>query len=504
MDAAIPIAVLSVLIGGLIALLFFGNYFGKKKLEVEKIAKPIQKPPQKPSSKKSHPRPHSHAADKVRRHFASAFQGFRLGEHCDLSIMDNGFGWFYIFCGFTLESLPDEMTNVNSSKDLNKRHHPLDLNTLKGHGDSVSGLCFSSDGHCLATACGTILPMLSRAVGYAEVCGGACGDGVVRVFKLDDASSKSFKFLRINLPAGALPAAVSFVDDASSVVVASHGLSGSSLYMYAEEKPKSSGETKQQSKLPLPEIKWERHKVHDRRAILTLVGSTATYGSADGSTIIASCSEGTDIILWHGRSGKNLAGVDTNQLKNNMATISPNGRFIAAAAFTADVKVWEIVYSKDGSVKEVLKAMQLKGHKSAVTWLCFTPNSEQVITASKDGSIRLWNINVRYHLDEDPKTLKVFPIPLHDSKGSTLHYDRLSISPDGRILAATHGSLLQWLCAETGQVLDTADKAHDGDITDVAWAPRTIPTGDKQVMVLATAGVDKKVKLWAAPPTLAS
>lgn len=31
--------------------------------------------------------------------------------------------------------------------------------------------------------------------------------------------------------------------------------------------------------------------------------------------------------------------MDTNQLKNNMATISPNGRFVAAAAFTADVKV---------------------------------------------------------------------------------------------------------------------------------------------------------------------
>lgn len=69
---------------------------------------------------------------------------------------------------------------------------------------------------------------------------------------------------------------------------------------------------------------------------------------------------------------------------------------------------------------------------------------------------------VRYHLDEDPKTLKVLPIPLHDESGTTLHYDLLSLSPDGKILAATHGSTLQWLCAETGQILDTAEKAHDG------------------------------------------
>ena len=56
----------------------------------------------------------------------------------------------------------------------------------------------------------------------------------------------------------------------------------------------------------------------------------------------------------------------------------------------------------------------------------------------------------------------MFSIPLHDSGGATLHYDRLSISPDGGILAATHGSTLQWLSVETGKFLDTADKAHDG------------------------------------------
>lgn len=69
---------------------------------------------------------------------------------------------------------------------------------------------------------------------------------------------------------------------------------------------------------------------------------------------------------------------------------------------------------------------------------------------------------VRYHLDEDPKTLKVFPIPLLDSNGATLQYDRLGLSSDGKILAATHGSTLQWLSVETGKVLDTAEKAHEG------------------------------------------
>jgi len=94
------------------------------------------------------------------------------------------------------------------------------------------------------------------------------------------------------VPAGGHPVAVAFSDDASSVVLASHTLSGSSLYMWGEEKVKDSNDSKQQPKLPLPEIKWEHHKIHEKKVVLTLVGTASTYGNGDGSTIVASCSEG--------------------------------------------------------------------------------------------------------------------------------------------------------------------------------------------------------------------
>jgi len=38
----------------------------------------------------------------------------------------------------------------------------------------------------------------------------------------------------------------------------------------------------------------------------------------------------------------------------------------------------------------------------------------------------------------------------------------MSISPDGKVLAVTSESTLQWLRVETGAVLDTAEKAHEG------------------------------------------
>lgn len=434
--ASAPVGILlSGLIGGLSVALFFAFYLRRKRNEVKTAV--AQLPPEITNNDRAS-KPSTHAKNKSHSHSKSHV----------------------------------------SAADKGRRHHPLDLNTLKGHGDAVTWLCFTSDGRSLATA---------------------CADRVVRVFKLDDASSKSFKFLRINMPSGSHPVAVAFCKEASQLVVGAHNISGSSLYMYAEEARKPSEEANQQSKLPLPELKWEKDRVHDKKGILTLFGTSATYGSADGSMIVASCSEGTDIKLWQGENGKCLGVMDTNQLKNNMAVLSPNGRFVAAAAFTADVKVWEIVYGKDGSVKEIAKVMQLKGHKSAVTWLCFTSDSERILTASKDGSMRIWNINVRYHLDEDPKCLKVFPIPLKNEKGLVLHYDRMALSPDDKVIAVAHGSMLQWLSFETGEILDTADKAHDGDITCMAWAPQPLATESGLAAILATASNDKKVKFWTAP-----
>lgn len=359
------------------------------------------------------------------------------------------------------------------------RHHHLELNTLKGHGDAVTDIAFASNGRGLATA---------------------CADRVIRVFKLDDVSGKSFKFLRINLPSGSsCPTKVAFGQGSSQLVIATEDMSGTGLCMYTSAGGGAASAAKEQGKLAQPEMKWELKNVHDKKGLVSLVGSPASFGSGNGGVILASSSEGTDIKLWVADTGKCVGTVDTNQLKNTMATLSRNGRFLAAAAFTADVKIWEVVYGKDNQVKEVPKVMQLKGHKSAVTWLDFTWDSERVITASKDGSIRIWNINVRYHMDEDPKCIKVIKIPSLDSKGVPVHYDRLAVSPDNQLLAVTHGSTLQWLRSETGEVLDTAENAHDGNITCLVWAPQTLPTERGKSAVLATASSDKKVKLWYPP-----
>ncbi|MCL7035711.1 hypothetical protein MKW94_026730 [Papaver nudicaule] len=374
---------------------------------------------------------------------------------------------------------PPPPSNTTTNKDkTGSPQRSLFVNELMGHKKPITAVCFSPDGQKLATG---------------------CEDGVVRLFKLGDILTRSNKLCRfkiISLPTGGVPTAVAFSDRGSSVVAAAQHGYGSCLYIYDD----GNSVKKHPFEKP-PDFKWLQTEANETKAIVCLAGTSARYDAAGGSPFFVSCSKSSDISLWHGKTGKFLGNTSgANQLTNNMAAISPSGRFIAAAACSADVKVWEIVRAEDGTIKEITGAMELKGHTSDVTWLCFSPNSERIITASKDGTVRIWNINVRYDFFENPKILNVFPVPLLDSKGTTLHYEHLDISPDGKILAATHCTRLQWLCVETGKVLSTEDRAHFQNITAIAWAPKKISVGRKCKMVLATVSAEeKKVKFWVAP-----
>lgn len=75
-------------------------------------------------------------------------------------------------------------------------------------------------------------------------------------------------------------------------------------------------------------------KAHDNRPAISL--QSAMQSTASG--VLLSCSAKNELRLFS-FSGKQLASVDASGLHNHMAAISTDGRFLAAATFTSDVKV---------------------------------------------------------------------------------------------------------------------------------------------------------------------
>lgn len=60
--------------------------------------------------------------------------------------------------------------------------------------------------------------------------------------------------------------------------------------------------------------------------------------------------------------------------------------------FTPDANIWEIVFSKSGEFKQVVKAFDLAGHSSGILDFTFSADSSCMATVSKDETYRLYDI----------------------------------------------------------------------------------------------------------------
>jgi len=234
---------------------------------------------------------------------------------------------------------------------------------------------------------------------------------------------------------------------------------------------------------------------------MELVGETDGAHTKDissigiGSKFFMSCSEDTEFKVWslsitpspNSDIGKAalLATVNTNQMQNHMAVVSPDSKFVGVAAFTSDVRLWEVKYNKSGQFDQVHRALELKGHKRGINYLGFSKDGTHVATASKDGSWRLWRVNVRYNIGEDPVCELVV-------QTQHANVDRIAFNPTKAILVTTSGCTIQFWDTGSGKLVkDIPDALHPGSVLlGLAWSP------DGKFLVIATKSA---VVIWKSP-----
>jgi len=223
---------------------------------------------------------------------------------------------------------------------------------------------------------------------------------------------------------------------------------------------------------------------------LTLNPVRSLHVASTGKFVLT-CSEDTrnGLSLWN-TQGTVIAQINTNQIKNGMAALSPNGVLISVAAWTGDVRVWDVKYTKAGEVDKVARAMDLVGHKSTVYCVAFSHDNARLVTTSKDGTCKVWKIDVRYSLGEDPECI----LTLHSSAvtGKTEKpFQLCSFSTDGKWLVLTTDEAMYFCDAITGEKKEQVQDPQEASvITTITWAP--------DGSLFATTG-GNVVKLWRTP-----
>uniref|UniRef100_A0A3Q0SJE0 Uncharacterized protein n=1 Tax=Amphilophus citrinellus TaxID=61819 RepID=A0A3Q0SJE0_AMPCI len=327
-------------------------------------------------------------------------------------------------------------------KDKPAQHtfsHPLLAASLKGHSGNVTCFDFSSNGKYLASC---------------------ADDRTVRIWSTKDFLDREHKCLRANVELDHATL-VRFSPDSRAFIT--WLANGDTIRIFKMMK-KDDGTM---SFKAAPEDFPQKHKA----TILNI-------GIAETGKFIMSASTDTCINIWD-LKGEVLASINTNQITNSYAAISPCGRFVASCGFTPDVKVWEVCFGKSGEFKEVVRAFDLKGHSAGVHQNDSFPLFIRMVSVSKDGTWKLWNTDVEYKKQQDPYLLKT--VPCSSSEGS-----RVALSPDGRVVAVSDGCNVAMYDAASGKLEEELHGVHSGEITELRFDINgrfLVCSGDKAIRV---------------------
>ena len=322
-----------------------------------------------------------------------------------------------------------------------------EIQTFKGHSDSVSSVVFSPDGKTIATSSWDNTVKLWNLEGKEIQTFKGHNDGVLRlVFSPDGktiATSSRDKTVKLwNLEGKEIQTFKGHSDWVSSVVFS------------------PDGKTIATSSLDKTVKLWnlEGKEIQTFKGHSSFVLSVAF--SPDGKTIATGSGDNT-VKLW------NLEGKEIQTFKghsNIISTVafSPDGKTIATGSNDNTVKLWNI---------EGKEIQTFKGHSDSVWNLAFSPDGKTIVTGSADKAIKLWNL--------EGKEIQTF-------KGYRFFVRSVNFSSDGKTIVSGGDNIIKLWNIE-GTETQTF-KGHGDSVSSLAFSP--------DGKTIATSSYDKTVKLW--------
>ncbi len=127
--------------------------------------------------------------------------------------------------------------------------------------------------------------------------------------------------------------------------------------------------------------------------------STQLAMTPDGKFLVAGTT-GTKFIVWDLSTGKRTYTSPPQSAQVTAVAISADGRFVAMSV-EGEVELWDLQLQQ--------KVRSFLGHARGVNKLVFTPNDKRLISASADGTTRIWRVEQLSEIIAWAKANRAFP-----------------------------------------------------------------------------------------------
>jgi len=190
----------------------------------------------------------------------------------------------------------------------------------------------------------------------------------------------------------------------------------------------------------------------------------------DGKQVISASNSGT-LKVWNLETGEELFPLMAHSDSVNAVTVTPDGKQMISSSQDNTLKVWNLeaengVFTVIGNLITGRQLFTLTGHSDSVNALALTPDGKQVISASDDNTLKVWDLSSR-------EVIATFT-------GHSNSVNAVAVTPDSKqVISASDDNTLKVWNLETGEVIASFTGEYPLSCCAVAPDGVTIVAGEE-------------------------